>query len=281
MVDPRPDVQAKRLLLAAVIGLIIFLAAGVLFGQGLPHGTKLDPRDAYAQSQAAIGNPVGNYLLRDHRGNGARLEQYRGKPLLLSFVYTGCFDVCPVTTRALEQAVVEAGRLLSPEAFRVVTIGFNLPFDTPQAMRAFQKRQGITLPNWDFLAADAATIDRLSRDVGFTWVPTAAGFDHITQVTIIDGEGRVYGQVYGEAIELPMLVVPLRELVTGAPAPTRDFAGLLERVRILCTVYDPGAGKYRLNYALFIEIFAGLSVLGATAWYLTAEWRRQRSSRAA
>jgi hypothetical protein len=45
-------------------------------------------------------------------------------------------------------------------------------------------------------------------------------------------------------------------------------------------VYDPRSGKYRLNYGLFIEIFAGLSMLGATAWYVIAEWRRQRPNRA-
>ena len=100
----------------------------------------------------------------------------------------------------------------------------------------------------------------------------------MTQVTIVDGEGRVFRQVYGDSFELPMLVGPLRELVTGTPASAQDFAGFLERVRILCTVYDPAAGRYRLNYGLFIEIFAGVSMLGATAWYLAAEWRRQRPS---
>ena len=269
------------MLLAAAIGLVVFLAAGVLFAQGLPPGTKLEPREAIARSQAAIGNKVGDHALRDQRGNEVRLALYRGKPLLVSFVYTGCFDVCPVTTQALRRAIEEAQRVFRIDAFRVVTVGFNLPFDTPEAMRAFQKRQGIALPNWEFLAADAATIDRLARDVGFTWVPTAAGFDHVTQLTIVDGDGRVFRQVYGESFELPMLVAPLRELITGAPASAPDLAGFLERVRILCTVYDPRVGAYRLNYALFIEIFAGLTMLGGTAWYLTAEWRRQRSSRAA
>jgi protein SCO1 len=77
-----------------------------------------------------------------------------------------------------------------------------------------------------------------------------------------------------------MLIAPLRELVTGEPAPAENFADFVERVRILCTVYDPSAGKYRLNYGLFIEIFAGLSMLGATAWYVIAAWRRQRPNRA-
>ena len=40
-----------------------------------------------------------------------------------------------------------------------------------------------------------------------------------------------------------MLVGPLKELVTGAPAPVQSLAGLLEQVRILCTVYDPRVGQ--------------------------------------
>ena len=89
----------------------------------------------------------------------------------------------------------------------------------------------------------------------------------------------MFRQVYGESFELPMFVGPLKELVTGAPAPAQNLAGLLERVRILCTVYDPRAGKYRLNYGLVIEILVGLSVLGATAFYVGNEWRRQRRPR--
>ena len=68
-----------------------------------------------------------------------------------------------------------------------------------------------------------------------------------------------------------------RSSSTATPAPAQNLAGILERVRILCTVYDPRAGKYRLNYGLFIEILVGLSVLGATAWYVGNEWRRQRA----
>lgn len=280
MPDLRPDRDPNRLLLAAAIGLVLFLVAGFLFAQGLPEGTKLDPRDALARSQAAIGNTIGDYTLQDRGGRQVRLAAYRGKPLLVSFVYTGCFQVCPATTKFLDRAIGEAQRALSSEAFAVVTVGFNLPFDTPDAMRDFQARQGIDRPNWHFLAADSATVDGLARDLGFVWAPTAGGFDHVTQVTILDGRGRVFRQVYGEDFALPMLIAPLRELVTGAPAPTETFGDLLERVRILCTVYDPRAGRYRLDYGLFIEIFAGLTILGATAWYVLAEWRKQRPGRA-
>ncbi|NDP43909.1 MAG: SCO family protein [Aromatoleum sp.] len=210
-----------------------------------------------------------------------RLAEYRGRPLVISFIYTGCFQVCPATTKFLGRAVDEAQRTLGADAFRVITVGFNLPFDTPAAMREFRAKQGIDAANWEFIAGDPATIDGLARDTGFVWMPTASGFDHLTQATIVDRDGRVFRQIYGDAFELPMFVGPLRELVTGAPAPAVNFAGLLDRVRILCTVYDPRAGKYRLNYGLFIEIAVGLSVLGAIAFYLTGEWRRQRAARTA
>lgn len=280
MRDPRqPGVDPNTLLLAAAIGLVLWLVAGLLFAQALPAGARLDPRDALSASQAAVGKTLGDYTLTAADGKPVRLAGYRGKPLIVQFIYTGCAQVCPTTTRFLGRAVEEAQRALGDDAFHVVTVGFNLPFDTPTAMREFQRRQGIDLPNWEFLAADAPTIDGIARDLGFVWTPTASGFDHLTQATIIDGRGRVFRQVYGETFELPMFVGPLKEIVSGAPAPAQNLAELVERVRILCTVYDPRAGKYRLNYGLFIEIFVGLTVLGATLYYLTLEWRRHRRMR--
>ena len=277
MRDPRQTgLDPNTLLIAAGVGLLLFFLAGVLFAQATPSGAALDPRAVLQTSQAAIGKPIGDYTLVDASGRSVRLAEYRGKPLIVSFVYTGCTQVCPTTTKFLDRAIDEAQRALGQDAFRVITIGFNLPFDTPLAMHDFRKRQGIDRPNWEFLAADAPTVAGLARDTGFVWTPTASGFDHLTQATIIDGRGRVFQQVYGESFELPMFVGPLKELATGSPAPVQDLAGIFERVRILCTVYDPRAGKYRLNYGLIIEILVGLSVLGGTLAYLGNEWRRQR-----
>lgn len=277
--DPRRGPDANTLLLAAALGLVVWLVAASLFAQALPAGNSLDARAALELSQRAVGKRVGDYTLTGSGGASVRLADYRGKPLLVSFVYTGCTQVCPATTQFLGRAVVEAQRALGRDAFNVVTVGFNLPFDSPTAMSEFRKRQGVDLPHWEFLAADAQAIDGLARDVGFVWVPTGAGFDHLTQLTIVDPAGVVFRQVYGESFELPMLIGPLKEFTTGAPAPVQNLSGLLERVRILCTVYDPRAGKYRLNYGLFIEVFAGLSVLGAIAFYLAREWRRKRVTR--
>ncbi len=280
MRDPRrPGVDPNTLLIAAAVGLLLFFVAGLLFANAAPSGEALDPRQALKASQAVVGKSIGDHTLQDADGRPVRLAEYRGKPLIVSFIYTGCTQVCPTTTKFLDRAIGEAQRALGNDAFHVVTVGFNLPFDTPIAMREFRKRQGIDRPNWQFLAADAPTIAGLARDTGFVWSPSASGFDHLTQATIVDGRGRVFQQVYGESFELPMLVGPLKELVTGSPAPAQDLADIFERVRILCTVYDPRSGKYRLNYGIVIEILVGLSVLGGTLYYVGNEWRRQRGTR--
>jgi len=67
-----------------------------------------DEREALRRSQAAIGRPIGDYTLRDTESRPVRLADLRGKPLVVNFVYTGCFSICPVTTQFLGTAVAAA-----------------------------------------------------------------------------------------------------------------------------------------------------------------------------
>lgn len=237
---------------------------------------SLDQTAALAVSQRAIGGLVGAHVLRDAQGRPVPLARFRGKPLLVSFVYTGCFEVCPTTTRTLKRAVESAVRTLGTNGFNVVSIGFNLPFDTPQALQAFARQQGVTLPNWHFLSPDPATLDALTRELGFSFKPLAGGFDHITQVTVIDQSGRVYRQVYGDTFPLPQLVGPLKELITGTPPAEETLSGFLERVRVLCTYYDPNTGEYRYRYSILFEVVGGLFGISAMTAFLLIELRRTR-----
>jgi protein SCO1/2 len=237
----------------------------------------LDGDAAMRQSRAAIGRTPADYAFTDAHGRRVQLADLRGRPLLVSFVYTGCGQVCPTTTRYLDKAVQEAAATLGDDAFHVATIGFNLPFDNVEAMRQFAKHQGIDRAQWKFLSPDAGSVERLTADFGFSYEASTGGFDHVTQVSVVDGNGRIVQQLYGESFDPKLLVSAVRNATIGAPVVPQDLSDLVSRVRILCTVYDPRTGTYRLDYSLFIEIFAGLTVLGATLTYLTREWRRQRS----
>lgn len=238
----------------------------------------LDPEAALRASQAAIGRVPGDYAFLDRAERQVRLADFRGKPLLVSFVYTGCTSVCPPTTRLLAEALRKARSVVGPDSFRVVTIGFNLPYDSPTAMREFARRFGIEAPNWEFLTPYEAQLEALAADFGFSFRRTSWGFDHIAQVTVVDPNGRIYRQVYGDDFPIQMLVDPLKELIEGAPLPVRSLAEFIERVRILCTVYDPRTNTYRFKTTVIGEIVSFVAISVALAWFLWHERRRRRKA---
>lgn len=239
-----------------------------------------DYAKALRGSQAALDQPTGDFAFRDSRGNAVRLADFRGRPLVVSFVYTGCFQACPVTTRFLASAVETARAALGRDSFEVITIGFNQPFDGPEAMAAFARQNRIDDPRWRFLAPRSEDVEALTRTFGFAFERTPKGFDHLAQATIVDAQGVIYRQVYGETFELPMLVAPLKELLSGAASRSVTLENVWTKVKLYCTVYDPVGGGYRLNYSLFVELFAGLTFLGGLAWFGLREYRRIRRTAA-
>ncbi|WP_255429645.1 SCO family protein [Ramlibacter albus] len=240
----------------------------------------LDARDAMRASQAAVGRTVGAHTLLDREGRPVPLAKYRGKPLLVSFIYTGCFQVCPTATRSLDESVAALQARFGPDAFAVASIGFNQPADSPQAMKAFAAQQRIARPGWDFLSAPAAGVARLAEDFGFRYAATPAGFDHVLQVTVVDADGRIVRQVYGDKGSTTELAEALGQLATGAPlASPGAIDALIEQVRILCTVYDPKTGTYRVDYGLALEVAGGVTFILFFLLYMLNEWRVRRRER--
>ncbi len=239
--------------------------------------TKFDSKGALEASQQAIGRALGDYVFTTGEGKQLSLASLKGKPLVLSLVYTSCYHVCPLTTQHLAKVVAKAREALGQESFRVATLGFDSLHDSPESMRQFARNQGIAGADWLLLSADRTTAEALMRDLGFTYVDSPRGFDHIIQATVIDAEGRLYRQVYGEVFETPLLVEPLKELVLGHPKPGQPFlAGLLNRIRFFCTTYDPSRDAYYVDISLFIGLIIGGCILILAAWFVVREWRRNQ-----
>jgi len=236
-----------------------------------------DADSAVATSQAAIGKPLDDYLFYDRQGRAVKLSDYQGKPLLISLIFTSCHHVCPAITRHLATAVEAAREAMGEDSFQVLTIGFDTPVDTPDAMRVFANKQSIDDPNWEFLSGSADQLARLVDNIGFVYFPSPRGFDHINQVTVIDRDGVVYRQVYGAAFELPWLVEPIKELVYNRPQPGDHIgSGLLNRIKLFCTVYDPNTGRYKFDYSLFVGMGVGAIALLSVLFWLLLEYSRAR-----
>lgn len=259
--------QASRLSIVTALLTVASAAAAV---------EPYDRDAALAASQAAVGRTLGEYTLRDVQGQPFELGQLGGRPLAISMIYTSCHHVCPLITRSLAETIRIAQDALGEDSFSVVTVGFDWAVDTPERMRVYARQQGVDLPGWHFLAGDAATIERLSDNVGFMYFPSAKGFDHLSQITIVDADGRIYRQVYGQDVQALQIVEPLKELVFDTP---RD-AGLVEhwvdRFKLFCTVYDPNSGRYRFDYSIVMTVLVGVLSLGAIAAFIVIEWKRAR-----
>lgn len=264
------------------------LLAGVLAAAALApswaaaeHAGKseLDGTYALRVSQQAVGHQIGEHVLLNREGKPVALSSYRGKPLLVSFIYTGCFSICPTTTRSLQKAVNDLQKAVGPHQFNVVSVGFNQPEDSPQALKSFARQNGINNPNWDFLSPPLKDVAALARDFGFVYAATSAGFDHVLQVSVLDAQGRIVHQVYGEKLAAGDLGEPLKMLLAGKTyQPSSSMLdNLLDRVRILCTVYDPRTGGYKVDYSLPLQIAGGVTFFLVMMLFFFNEWRSSRA----
>jgi len=234
---------------------------------------RLDLRKVIEKSEQAVGRTLGTYRLTDSTGAPLALRDLRGKPLVIGLIYTSCSTVCPPTTQHLIDVVKEAGRMIGSDRFNVLTVGFDARNDTPARLTQFARVQGVKFANWQLASADAATIEALLHDLGFSYVAIAGGFDHVTQTTIVDGDGRIYRHVYGEDFPLQMFMEPLKDVVYGRRTAF-TFGGMIDRIKFICTTYDPGARRYRIDYGLvFGSAIAAFSLL-IMGGLILREWMR-------
>ncbi len=235
---------------------------------------RYDKDQALEFSQSALNRTIGDYAFVNQDGKPVSLLQYRGKPLIVSLVYTSCHHVCPMLTSHLDEVVDIAREALGHDSFSVVTIGFDTAVDSPERMRLFARERNIDFRGWDFLSADAETIEAFSNDIGFIFFESAKGFDHLSQTTLLDAQGRVYRQIYGVQYEAPVLVEPLKELVFGKYSEATLVEGWINNIRLFCTLYDARSGRYYFDYSIFIGLIIGIVILVSIAVFIIRSWRQ-------
>jgi protein SCO1/2 len=255
----------RRPLRAAALAIALCASAAMSFRVPAQSMDNAAEAAAIRASQAAIGTRTADLTLVDAAGGPLRLGDLRGRPVVVSFIFTNCYVVCSGLTLHLRDVVRIARETLGDGSFAVLTVGFDSEHDTPARMRAYARDRGITDADWHFVGGDTITVRRLTDALGFTWAPSPRGFDHVTQVTLLDGEGVVAEQLYGEAFEPPELVEPLKRLVLRQRVERSSVQGLIERVRLYCTVYDPAARRYRFDYSMLAAGLPPLFALAAVA----------------
>lgn len=253
-------------------GMLLFITFNAFAYVESHDGPRYERDAALALSQSVINNTLSAHSFLDSRGSEVVFSQYRGKPLLVSLIFTSCHHVCPTLTKNLAEVVERAREVLGHDSFSVITVGFDTAVDTPARMGMFAADQGINMDGWDFLSADEETIRSFSRELGFSYYPAPRGFDHLSQLTLVDEKGAIYRQIYGVNYDVQDIVEPLKELVFGKRTNHSLVEGWINNIRLFCTIYDPHSGRYEFDYSLFIGIGLGLLALGGIAVFILREW---------
>jgi protein SCO1/2 len=88
------------------------------------------------------GTEAPQFTLPDQDGQQVSLSDFRGQPVVLAFLYTGCPDLCRLTTAGL----AEAARELGPAADGVAFVGVSVDpaGDDPAAVRRYLARYALS-----------------------------------------------------------------------------------------------------------------------------------------
>jgi protein SCO1 len=180
---------SPRLLLSLLV--LVLVAGGVaLIAIGGSSGAQAKRSQARAASFDAAelltpAQPAPPLALRNYLGQRVNLASYRGKAVLVSFLYTNCPDVCPLIASNLRVAENLLGSAKADKA-QVIAVSVDPRGDTPKAVAAFLARHEMT-GRMQYLIGSA-------KELGPVWKAWGVGSERdAQQPQFINHSGLVYG----------------------------------------------------------------------------------------
>jgi protein SCO1/2 len=143
--------------------------------------------DRLAAPQTLSGDaPAPGFALRNASGRIVRLSQFRGRAVLLTFVYSHCADVCPLIVDNLSRAQEQFGGRA-----QIVAISVDPRGDTPRAVRAFLRAHQMT-GRMEYLLGSRRELARVWRGYGIAVdaTPEEREVGHTASVVGITATGR-------------------------------------------------------------------------------------------
>jgi len=213
---------------------------------------------------------------RDETGKTVKLGDYFGKkPVILSLVYFDCPMLCTMVENGLLHSLQEVKFSVGRE-YDVLTVSFD-PHDTPQLAAAKKAlyvglygRKGAER-GWHFLTGDEASIEQLTRAVGFRYRYDAEAkqYVHATGIMMLTPRGKIARYFYG-------IYYPSRDLRLGLVEASADKIGSpVDEVLLFCCRYDPNTGKYGVIISRIIQISGLITLLCIGGLILALSRNRQ------
>lgn len=140
----------------------------------------------------ARGDFLPDFALFDDRGEIVFSRTLRGKPVILTFIFTRCTveNMCPMTTnRMIDLAQLIEEKELGPAHHLLVS--FDPEYDTPGNLRLFAVNTGADERNVRFLSGAQSTINDLTRAFGIEVIAEDGTLNHTIATLLTDSHGRI------------------------------------------------------------------------------------------
>jgi protein SCO1 len=156
---------------------------------------------ACAEDALPTIGPAPSFALTAEDGKRVALADFRGKVVAVTFIYTGCPDICPTLTQKMAGVQDELGAAFGPRV-DFVSITLDPANDTPEVLTTYAQAFGAKPAGWSFLTGAPAEIAAVTQRYGVVAVKNPDGFiDHTVLTTLIDKRGMMRVQYMGVAFD--------------------------------------------------------------------------------
>ena len=172
------------LVLVMVAGVVAVVAIG---GQSNEHAKREQALAQHFEAAAVLDPPkvAPPLALRNYLGQPVNIDSYRGKVVLVTFLYTTCPDICPLITSDLRVALNEMGPAKASKV-QIIAVSVDPRVDTPKAVAAFLARHEMT-GRMQYLIGTP-------KELGRVWEAWGVGSQKdLEQPQFVNHTGIVYG----------------------------------------------------------------------------------------
>lgn len=189
--------------------LLPFGGAAMVLAAALTYGTVgYADRSGLPQMGSAQ-----DFTLTDQNGARVALSDYRGKIVLVNFMFTKCPDYCPTLTSVLANVQAELIEDGLGDDVHFLSVTVDPENDTPELLQRFADAMYVDADGWNFLTGEANAIDKVASAYGvfFARLPSG-GVEHNLLTTVIDMNGQKRVQYVGERFDPDELLSDIRKL---------------------------------------------------------------------
>ena len=168
---------AVALLLVGVVALGAIVLAATSGGDAEPAADD----NTFEGATMPQGLFAPDFELRNQEGEPVTMRALRGRPVIVTFLYTHCEDTCPIQAQTVRGALDELGHDLP-----ALAIAVDPPNDTPRSARKFLAEQRVT-GRLDFVLGSRAQLRPVWT--GFGVRPQRITEEHNARITLVDARG--------------------------------------------------------------------------------------------